>query len=362
VPTTVAQLATLVQGTVYGQSDLPLQNARTLQEAGSADITFVENDRSLRQLRESKAGAVVVPIGTAARCSEFCPPGHTFTFIEVADPLLAFVRIVQCLQGETVAPQVGIAPNASVASTAQLGPDCAVLPFAVIGEHAVLGARCTIHSHVVIGRNCRLGDDVTLHPGVVLYEGTVIGNRVTVHANTVLGADGFGYRFQGGRHIKVPQLGQVEIGDDVEIGACSTIDRGTFQVTRVGNGTKIDNLVMIGHNCRIGQHNLIVSQVGIAGSCTTGDYVVIAGQVGIADHVTIHDRAVIGAGSGIHSDIPAGERVLGYPAWPEREAKRILLSLSNLPGVCQDVRQIKRHLGLDTTKPARNTNASRESA
>src|SRR5262249_23276726 len=155
------------------------------------------------------------------------------------------------------------------------------------------------------------------------------------------GADGFGYRFVAGKHQKVPQLGHVELGDDVEVGACTTIDRGTFQATCIGEGTKIDNLVQIGHNCRIGKHNLLVSQVGIAGSCTTAEYVVMAGQVGVAAHVHIHDRVVIGAGSGVPGDIAAGERVLGYPAYPEREARRIFVTLGNLPGVVKDVKQLK---------------------
>src|SRR5204862_5130966 len=150
----------------------------------------------------------------------------------------------------------------------------------------------------VVGRDCRLGDDVTLYPNAVLYDGTVLGDRVIVHGNAVLGADGFGYRFHDGRHVKVPQLGHVEVGDDVEIGACTTIDRGTFQATRIGAGTKIDNLVQVGHNCQIGQHNILVSQVGIAGSTTTGNYVVMAGQVGVADHLHIGDGASLGAQSG----------------------------------------------------------------
>src|SRR5262249_52828282 len=154
-------------------------------------------------------------------------------------------------------------------------------------ENTSLGARCHVHPHVVIGRGCKIGDDVVLYPGCVIYDGTVLGDRAIIHANAVLGADGFGYRFQAGKHVKVPELGHVEVGDDVEIGACTTIDRGTFQATRIGTGTKIDNLVMIAHNCRIGRHNMLVSQVGIAGSCNTGDHVVMAGQVGVADHVTI---------------------------------------------------------------------------
>jgi UDP-3-O-[3-hydroxymyristoyl] glucosamine N-acyltransferase len=162
----------------------------------------------------------------------------------------------------------------------------------------------------------------------------------------VLGADGFGYRPHGGRHVKVPQLGHVEVGDDVEIGACTTIDRGTFAATRIGEGTKIDNLVQVAHNCRIGRHNLLVSQMGIAGSSTTGDHVVAAGQVGIVDHVHIGDRVVIGAKAGVTGDIPTGERVLGAPATPEREQKRILISLEKLPEMRRDLRRIKQHLGI----------------
>jgi UDP-3-O-[3-hydroxymyristoyl] glucosamine N-acyltransferase len=210
----------------------------------------------------------------------------------------------------------------------------------------VIGARCKVHSGAVIGRHCWLGDDVTVYPNAVLYEGTVLGNRVIVHANSVVGADGFGYRFQNGRHVKVPQLGHVEVGDDVEVGACTTIDRGTFQATRVGEGTKIDNLVQVAHNCKLGRHNLVISQVGIAGSCSTGDYVVMAGQVGVADHVHIGDRVVVGAKAGVTKDIAAGQRVLGAPATPERDQKRVLMTLERLPEMRKELRRIKLHLGL----------------
>jgi UDP-3-O-[3-hydroxymyristoyl] glucosamine N-acyltransferase len=187
---------------------------------------------------------------------------------------------------------------------------------------------------------------VVLYGNAVLYDDVVLGDRVIVHANAVLGADGFGYRVVDGRHVKTPQFGWVEIGDDVEIGAGTTIDRGTFQATRIGEGTKIDNLVMIGHNCQIGRHNLLVSQVGIAGSSSTGDYVVMAGQVGVADHVHIGDGAQLGAQAGVPSDVAAGVRVLGTPSRPEREQKRIFLSLGKLPGLCKDVRRLKRQLGV----------------
>ena len=199
----------------------------------------------------------------------------------------------------------------------------------------------------MIGRNCILAADVTIYPHAVLYDDCHLGERVIVHAHAVLGADGFGYRMQQGKHVKVPQLGRVEIAADVEIGACATIDRGTFGPTRVGTGTKIDNLVMVAHNCQIGRHNLLVSQVGIAGSTTTGDYVVMAGQVGVADHLHIGDRAQLGAKAGVHKDVPPDARMLGAPATPDKEQMRIMMSLERLPEMRKDVKKIKQHLGLE---------------
>ncbi|HWG46853.1 MAG TPA: UDP-3-O-(3-hydroxymyristoyl)glucosamine N-acyltransferase [Gemmataceae bacterium] len=344
---TVTQLASLVQGRVHGD-ERSIGAARPMNEAGPDDITFIESDRNVRHLKTCRARTAIVPASLVARRQELLgTDGTPLTLIEVNDPLTAFVTIVRHLHGEPVQPPTGIDPRAAIHPTAQIGSEATLHPFAVVGEGSILGARCRLHSGAVIGRNCRLGDDVVLHPHVVLYEGTILGDRVIIHANAVLGADGFGYRMQGGRHIKMPQFGTVEIGDDVEIGAGTTIDRGTFQATRIGAGTKIDNLVQIGHNCQIGKHNLFVSQVGIAGSCSTGDYVVLAGQVGVADHVHIEDRAIIGAKSGVVRDVPAGERMLGAPAKPEGEEKRILLSLSRLPELCRDVRRVKHQLGLD---------------
>jgi UDP-3-O-[3-hydroxymyristoyl] glucosamine N-acyltransferase len=345
---TVQQLATLVNGQVHGQPDLLVGAARPLTEAGPDDVTFVETDRNARSLNTCRARVVVVPASLTLTpelsAERNCAGAEPLTLIQVEDPLAAFIVIAKHLHGLPELPVHGIDPRAVVHPSAVVGPDASIFPFAVVGEGSVLGARCTLHPGAVVGRNCRLGDDVVLHPHVVLYDGTVLGHRVIVHANSVLGADGFGYRLMAGRHVKVPQFGSVEVGDDVEIGACATIDRGAFQATRIGAGTKIDNLVMIGHNCQIGRHNLLVGQVGIAGSCSTGDYVVMAGQVGVADHVHIGDRAVIGAQSGLHRNVAAGERMLGYPARPEREAKRILLSLDRVQGLCRDVRALKQQL------------------
>ncbi len=339
---TVRQLAELVAGQVLGDGDMAIENARPLCEAGAGDITFLEHEKNAGQLAGCAASAVVVPRGVSANGGR----AGGKPVIQVADPLSAFAAIVRHLRGHEEPSIRGIDPLAWAHATAQIGPDPSIYPFAVVGEGTRIGARCRIYSGVAVGRNCRLGDDVTLHPNCVLYDGTVLGNRAIVHANAVIGADGFGYRLQNGRHVKVPQLGHVEIGDDVEIGACTTIDRGTFQATRIGHGTKIDNLVQVAHNCQIGKHNLLVSQVGVAGSSSTGDYVVAAGQVGIADHVHIGAGAVLGAKAGVSKDVPPGQRTLGAPATPEREQKRIMMSLEKLPEIRKDIHRIKRHLGL----------------
>jgi UDP-3-O-[3-hydroxymyristoyl] glucosamine N-acyltransferase len=328
VPITLRELAELVGGQLHGDGGLVIQAARPFTEAGPDDITFVEAARHAARLKTCRAGAVVAGPDVAI------------------NGLAAFVTIVRRLHGRPEAPPGGVDPRAAVHPTARLGEACTLDPFAVVGENSVLGARCHLHSGAVVGRHCRLGDDVVLYPNAVLYEGTVVGNRVILHAGSVMGADGFGYRFQDGRQVKVPQLGHVEIGDDVEIGACTTIDRGTFAATRIGEGTKIDNLVQIGHNCHIGRHNLLVGQMGIAGSSSTGDYVVIAGQVGIRDHVHIGDRAIVGAQAGVIKDVPAGQVYVGAPARPERESKRMIMCLEKLPEMRRDVRRIKQQLGI----------------
>jgi UDP-3-O-[3-hydroxymyristoyl] glucosamine N-acyltransferase len=335
---TVRQLAEMVQGQVEGDADLVIHAARVVKEATAGDITFIENDKHLAEWRASQASAAV---------ADASAPATGKTLIRVKDPLAAFIAIVRHLHGRAEAPVHGVDPRASVHPSAVIGADASILPFAVVGEGAVIGARCKIYSGATVGRFCKLGDDVTIYPNAVLYDETVVGHRVIIHANAVLGADGFGYRLQGGKHVKVPQLGRVEIGDDVEVGACTTIDRGTFTATRVGAGTKIDNLVQVGHNCQVGKHNLLVSQMGMAGSSTTGDYVVIAGQVGIVGHIRIGDKVMIGGQAGVTKDVPAGSHMLGSPATPEREQKRILMSLERLPEIRKDLRRIKQHLGLD---------------
>lgn len=334
---TIGRLADQVGGQVVGQSDLIITGARSLEQAGPGDISFVENERHSGRLAHTRASAVVV--------SPDLYVGER-TAIRVADPLTAFVQIAQGFLPRFNQPP-GIDPRAFVHPSSQVHASSTIQAFASIGPNAVIGKECVIHSGVSVGAHSRVGDEVILFSNVVLYDRTVVGDRVVIHANSVIGADGFGYRFQGGRHVKVPQMGHVEIGNDVEIGAGSTIDRGTFDPTFIGEGTKIDNLVMVAHNCRIGRHNLLISQVGIAGSCRTGDYVIVAGQAGLADHVTVGDGVIVGSQAGVFRDVGSGEKVLGSPAISERTQKRIFVCLDKLPEVCRDVKRIKESLGLN---------------
>jgi UDP-3-O-[3-hydroxymyristoyl] glucosamine N-acyltransferase len=342
VNVSVRQVAEWVHGEVVGDGDVAVTAARPLSEAGPGDITYVDGSRNLPSLYTSGASAAVVPLTV---------PANGKPLIRVADPLAAFAAIVLQFRGhpsDHSDPAVGrIDPSACIDPTAVLGSEVTIGPYAVVAEGAVIGARCRLHAGANVGSHCRLGDEVTLYPHVVVYADCVLGNRVVIHANAVIGADGFGYRTRNGRHEKVPQVGRVEIGDDVEIGAGTTIDRATFGATRIGEGTKIDNLVQIGHNCQIGRHNLLAAQVGIAGSCTTGDYVVMAGQVGVADHLTVGDRVVIAAQSGVTKSMPAGSRLIGFPAGPYEEKMRAFACLEKLPDLRKDLHRIKKALGLE---------------
>jgi UDP-3-O-[3-hydroxymyristoyl] glucosamine N-acyltransferase len=331
------ELAARVGGQISGNGDRFPNAARPLHDAGPDDLTLVESEKYRSAGLNNPAGAVVAPVGLLL-------PGKDV--IHCTDPLAAFTAIVQFLHGRPDAAPAGIHPSAVIAPTARVALDVELGPNVVIGAGSTIAAGCRLGAGVVVGRDCTLGAGCVLFPQVVLYDGTVLGQRVRIHANSVLGADGFGYRFANGRHEKLAQLGSVEIGDDVEIGACVTIDRGTFGPTRIGTGTKIDNLVQVGHNCQVGAHNLFVSQMGIAGSSSTGNFVIVAGQVGIVDHVHLGDGVMIGAQAGVTKDVPAGQKMLGSPATPVREQQRILMTLEKLPEMRKQLTQILRHLGL----------------
>jgi UDP-3-O-[3-hydroxymyristoyl] glucosamine N-acyltransferase len=333
---TVRDVAEWVQGEVVGDPAYEIRAARPLSDSPKAnEITVILDEKYLSQFHASEAGAAVV---------DQTVPLNGRTLVRVADPLMAFVTIVQRIHVKPTPTPVGIHPTAVVHPSAKVGPDAWIGPHASVGEGSVLGARCRLAAGAVVGTECRFGDDVSLGPNAVVYDRCILGNRGSVHGNAVIGADGFGYRTISARHVKIPQIGTVEIGDEVEVGACSTIDRATFGTTRIGAGTKIDNLVQIAHNCQIGKHNIFAAQVGIAGSVTTGDYVVMAGQVGIADHCRIGDRTMLGAKCGVHKDIPADQKMLGAPATPVADQLRILSSLEKLPEMRKDIRELKKLL------------------
>lgn len=331
----LGELARAVGGELQGSADLLIENATTLRDAGPADITIVDSRVYAQRLQGQQVGAAVAPPGLLPT---------TCNAILVEDCHRAFAQIVQRFRPAPCRPAAGISPAAMVHPTAKLGANVTVYPHAHIDADVIIGDGTIVHSGVSILAGSRIGENCTLFPNVVLYEGTRVGNRVIIHANASIGAYGFGYSTQQGRHQLSAQLGYVELQDDVEIGACTTIDRGTYDATVIGEGTKIDNQVMVAHNCRIGKHNLLCSQVGIAGSSSTGDYVVMAGQVGIRDHVHIGTGAVIGAKAGVHGDIPDGEKYLGIPATPEKQQRSILMSLAKLPQLRKQVRALEHRL------------------
>lgn len=330
--TTLDTLAAHVGGTPTATAaSTPITGAATLELAGPSDITLVDAADKLHLLAKSRAGAVIVPIGVG---------GIDRPAIEVADVHAAFAAVITLFRPPRRIARIGTSPRASVDPTARLAADVDVHPMATIGADVEIGAGCTIHPGVCVMPGCRIGPGTEIFPGAVLYDNTQVGARCIIHANAVIGAYGFGYKASNAGYALSAQLGWVEVGDDVEIGANTTIDRGTYGPTVIGPGTKIDNLVMIAHNCRLGAHNMICSQVGVAGSTSTGDWVVMAGQVGVRDHVHIGDRAILGARSGVSNDVPPGITVLGEPAIELRDRKLQLATMSKLPEMRKDLKQL----------------------
>ncbi|HTM56529.1 MAG TPA: UDP-3-O-(3-hydroxymyristoyl)glucosamine N-acyltransferase [Pirellulales bacterium] len=334
MPTTLAALAQLVDGEVVGDGALAIRGAATLLDAQPGEITLADRNEKADRLAAAKASAAVVPQG-------FPLEALTMPAIVVADVHRAFTAIVMQFRPPRVAARSGISPAAFIDASARLGKNVDVHAGATIGADVEIGAGSTIHSGARIMAGCRLGEQVTIYPNAVLYEGTLVGARSVVHAGVVLGCHGFGYRVFEGNNLPSAQLGWVQVGSDCEIGACTTIDRGTYGPTIVGDGTKVDNLVMIAHNCRIGKHNMICSQVGIAGSTMTGDHVVMAGQVGVRDHISIGDGAVLGAKAGVSNDIPARAHVFGTPAIPERDQKIQFAAISKLPDMRRQLKALQ---------------------
>jgi len=331
----LGDIANLVGGQLNGDAGIPISGAAIIRDANAGDITLADKAQLANQLADCRAAAVLVP-------PDVTPDG--LPFVTVSNVHASFAKIVEHFRRDAGNQPYGVSAAAHISQSAKLGRDVVVYPTATIGDDVHIGEGSIIHPGVHILPGSRIGHNVTLFPNVVLYENTVIGNRVIIHAGAVIGAYGFGYKTVEGRHKLSAQLGYVTVGDDVEIGAGTTIDRGTYGATSIGEGTKIDNLVMIAHNCRIGRHNLLCSQVGIAGSSTTGDYVVMAGQVGLRDHIEIGDRAILGAKSGVMNSVPSDSVYLGYPATADREQMQKQAALAKLPEMRRQFKALQKQV------------------
>ncbi len=347
MPFTVQEISDLVEGTLFGAGDISITNALPLQDAGLGHLTLLDDVKNVEGFNQCDAVAAIVPLAQAEQIAA----QSTKPIIGCPDIHASFIEAILLLRNFKETRYRGVDQRAIIHPTAVISDDAYVGAGAIVGPNCQLGSGCRIHGGVHVMKDCRIGNDCEIFPGAVLYPDTVLGDRVTLHANVVLGANGFGYRFKNGKHDRTAQLGWVEVEDDVEIGANSTIDRGTYGPTRIGEGTKIDNLVQIGHNNHIGRHNLMCAQVGIAGSCSTGDYVVFGGQAGVRDHVHIASRVKVCAQSGIVGDISEGEVMLGTPAIPQRESTQIFFASKRLPEMRKEIRELRAIVDKVQAKP-----------
>ncbi len=334
---TAREIAEIVGGTLIGNPDTVVTGVAGIKEAQPGDATFVGSPKYVAAIKTTRASVILVAPATAQTES-------AATLVSVENPGKAFEHLVARLVPQPVHYKPGVDPSAVIAANVQLGKDVTIQPFVVIEAGATIGDRTVLGAGSYIGHESHIGDDCRLYPRVTLRERTRLGHRVILHSGVVLGADGFGFEFAGDQHKKIPQLGNVEIGDDVEIGANTAIDRARFGTTRIGKGTKIDNLVQIGHNCIIGEHCIICGLVGMAGSTIIGNYVTIAGQVGLAGHLTIGDKSIIMAQAGVTKDVAPGSFMLGAPAVPHTQFKRTTAALHRLPDLAAKLRALEQQL------------------
>ena len=330
----VRELASRLEGTVTGDVALKITGFAPADSARLGDLTFAENEAYFVRADVSQASAILV--------AEDCRSTTGKTLIHVSNARVAYAQILPLFFPEpTFAGSQH--PSAVIPASAQVDPTAYIGPHCVLGERVRIGPGVVLLGGNHLGDDCVLGEQCRLFPNVVLYGRTVLGRRVRIHAGSIIGSDGFGYVLDQGVHRKVPQVGQVIIHDDVEIGANVTIDRAALGATVVGKGSKIDNLVQIAHNVTIGEHTIVVAQVGIAGSTKVGSFVTIAGQAGLAGHLRIGDRVVLAAQSGVMHNIPEGQKWMGSPAQPDRVTKRQLLALEKLPELLRRVAELERN-------------------
>ncbi|HEX4810279.1 MAG TPA: UDP-3-O-(3-hydroxymyristoyl)glucosamine N-acyltransferase [Bryobacteraceae bacterium] len=334
---TNGEIATICSASIEGDPHVPITGANALESATASDLSFVANEKAVVLALKSKAGCLIVPI-------EFASAGP-WGLIRVADPRAAFVHVLASLYPANQ-PIPGIHPSSVIAPSTRINHGCSIGPHVVIGENCSIGEGTRIYANCSIGSGVAVGANCTIYPNVTIYDGSSIGNRVRLHAGCVIGADGFGYTLTAGRYEKFPQVGTVEIGDDAEIGANSCIDRAALGVTRIGQGTKLDNLVHIAHNCIIGDHVVIAAQAGLSGGVVIGDYAFIGGQTGMGDKAQIEAKAIVAAKSGIltKAKVRAGEPVWGIPARPLRQYLKNLALVAKLSAMNDELRELKRKI------------------
>ena len=329
---TARAVADLVGGRLLGDGAVRIHSVRPLDRAGPDALSFAVSGRYAAELDSSRAGAVLVPEALAAGAG----PG---TRIVVPDPYGALVRVLHALY-PAEAPAAGVDSTARIGTGAKLGPEVMIAAYVVLGRNVHLGARCRLAQGVSIGDGVVIGDDAVIGPGVVCYPGTRIGHRVVLKAGAVIGGEGFGYLSDGKQHNRIPHVGGCILEDEVEVGSNTCIDRGSIDDTVIGRGTKLDNLVQVGHNVRIGERCLIMAGVGIAGSTRVGHDVILAGHVGVTDHLVIGDRARIAAKSAIFGDVPASASFSGHPARPHRQFLRAQAAMYRLAPIVDELERV----------------------
>jgi UDP-3-O-[3-hydroxymyristoyl] glucosamine N-acyltransferase len=318
--------------------EVSITGIATLTEAGPDDISFLGSDAFVRQFRATRAGAVLVQKNVRL------PDAPRTPVLIVDDADLAMANLLTAFAPPAVTPPTGVDPLAKIDPSARLGPDVSIGPFCVIGKNVQIGRGSILHPQVYVGDDVQIGEQCVIYPNVTLRERIEIGARVIIHAGSVLGTDGFGYRWDGKKQSKIPQIGTVIIEEDVEIGSCVCIDRAKFNATRISRGTKIDNLVQIAHNVTIGPHSVIAGQAGLAGSATLGARVVLGGQSALRDHIHIGDGAMIAACAAVASDVATGKIVSGVPALPHRQNLREQAAFRRLPDLIVQMRKLQEQV------------------
>lgn len=321
---------------IEGDPSIVVRAVNTLADAGEGELSFLANPKYRKQLATTRASAVLV--------SNTAPPNGRCVKLRCQDPYAAVAFAVDAIHGRRQHPQWGLSDAAGISPKATIGQGANIAAGVSIEADVVIGVKATIYPGCYIGSGVTIGDEVTLFANVVIYDGGKLGHRVTIHAGTVIGEDGLAYAPADGKWIKIPNVGSVELGDDVEIGALCAIDRATLGVTRIGRGTKFSNLIAVGHGTKIGEHCMIVAQVGIAGSVEVGNRVTMGGQVGVAGHVTVGDGAQVAGKSGIFGDISGDQKVMGIPAVPVGDARRQMILMQRLPALRTQMREMQAEI------------------